>query len=197
MSISFFLIFTIIVVFIYQWGHRKNLRLSREWAKDLETVFQPKEKQYRWLGGVLGFIAEYQVPGFKSIKAVLRLRPRHSLLYIPFALFTGYKDKLQILLYLSKNTNQEFHLLKKGQHIEEEKRFKIKDIHIYGREFLLLYEKELPLTTINLFSHRQLCLLRHLALIKKQNILFLEFHFCPAENQEVIKAVQKLFLTFT
>ncbi|HEC50165.1 MAG TPA: hypothetical protein ENI40_03300, partial [Candidatus Desulfofervidus auxilii] len=83
MSISFFLIFTIIVVFIYQWGYRKNLKLSQHWAKDLEAVFQPKEKQYKWLGGVLGFIAEYQVPGFKSIKAVLRLRPRHSLLYIP------------------------------------------------------------------------------------------------------------------
>ncbi len=190
------LVFSLGLIGVYHWGMRYNLRLCRKWAHILEEFFSPQEKEYTWLGGVIGFTAEYKVPPFRQVKVVLRLVPRHSLLYWPFAFFMGRRDCLQILFYLPQGVKEEVHLIRKSlriPHISNQAKLKRQRLHLQGMPFILLFEKEPPAFVQSIAAH---CLsgLKHLAFTKENNICYLELFLKEKELGKLIKACLDILL---
>ncbi len=105
------LLLTLLLVAAYLYGYRKNLSLIREASMQLEEALRPDDAEYTWLGGTVGFSAEYRVKGFRSVQAVLRLIPRQSLLYLPVVLLSGRSDTLQLLFRLEQVQGPVFHIL--------------------------------------------------------------------------------------
>jgi len=178
---------SIVLIVIYQWGIRKNISLSRKISKLLEKGLKPKDTQYTWLGGVLGFSATYTVDGFEKVEAILRLFPRHSLLYLPFALLRGSSDTLQILLYLKNDPQkyepEEFHLIKKGHnvYVEDKDQFKEKELLLADNQFILLYKDSPPrFLTENLINQRFYNNITHIAYTHPEKVFYAEIKACSS-----------------
>ncbi len=78
----------------FYWGYKKNLQIMKDTAKLLEEYFTPAKKSYTWIGGVVGFDAQYFLLDGRKIHIRLILLPRHAILYYPFSLLTSKHDKL-------------------------------------------------------------------------------------------------------
>ncbi len=182
----FLVLLSIVLIIIYQWGIKKNISLSRKISKILEDGLGAKDAQYTWLGGVLGFSARYLVDGFKKVEAILRLFPRHSLLYWPFALLLGRRDNLRLLFYLkdkasisNKGLLNEFHLIEKGysSYINNKlNEFRTRDIQLNNKAFILFYKKTIPkFLSTKLCSNDYFSSIRHIAYTPDKAILYFEF----------------------
>lgn len=99
MAILILLGLTLILVLGFVWGQRKNLKLIKRAMVTLENVFEPKDVEYKWLGGVLGVEGTYVLksPNLK-LKFSLLMLPRHSWLYFPIAYLRTRGDKLYITI---------------------------------------------------------------------------------------------------
>ena len=78
----------------FYWGYKKNLSIMKETAKLLEEYFTPARKHYTWIGGVVGFEAQYFLLDGRKIHIKLILLPRHAILYYPISLLLNKSDKL-------------------------------------------------------------------------------------------------------
>ncbi len=132
----------------YFLGRRKNLILIREYANVIEHALKPIDKTYTWVGGYIGFKAEYKVKQevVKTVKATLHLKPRLSLFYYPIAKLTMRHDKLYVVMETSKDIAGEAHLIQKGMYrmippgIEHVEKFHKKDVKLGDRDFEMLYQ---------------------------------------------------------
>jgi len=132
----------------YFLGRRKNLILMREYADAIEHALKPIDKTYTWVGGYIGFKAEYKVKQevVKTVKATLHLKPRLSLFYYPIAKLTMRHDKLYVVMETSKDIASEAHLIQKGMYrmippgIEHVEKFHKKDVKLGDRDFEMLYQ---------------------------------------------------------
>ena len=138
-------IFTLLLIYTYYNGQRTNLKKIRDTVVSLEKAFNPAEKSYTWLGGVVGFSADFKVQGFEEVRAVLTLMPRQSLLYMPFVLLRGAEDRLQMLFFMREKPSEELHIIpigKKHPHIRNPERLK-RSIERHGDvDVEILYERE-------------------------------------------------------
>ena len=133
----------------YFLGRRKNLVLMKRYANVLENALKPDDQQYTWLGGYIGFKAEYNGKWgvVNKVRPTLHLKPRLSLLYYPIALLTMRHDKLYIVMETSREIEGEAHLIQKGYYrigpnIENEEKFRRTDTNLGGKNFELLYQKQ-------------------------------------------------------
>ncbi len=193
-----FLGLSLLIIGFYQWGMRHNLKLCRLWAQTLEEILTPQTKKYTWLGGVIGFSAEYSNPSFKKIKAVLRLIPRQSLFYLPIALLTGRRDTLQLLFYLPYKVKEEIHLIKKRlymPHVENQDQFQKREFALKGNSFILLSQQSLcQAKFFQLLSPQIMRDLNHLALTKRHNVFYIEITASnPGQAKDTICLLAKKF----
>jgi len=141
------IIFAVVTTAQYFLGRRKNLLLIQEYAKAMEDALKPVDKQYTWVGGYIGFKAEYKVKQetVRIVRATLHMMPRLSLLYYPVAKLTMRHDKLYVILETSKNIDGEAHLIQKGYYrigpgIKDEEKFLRRDVRLGDEEFEMLYQ---------------------------------------------------------
>lgn len=97
----------------FYWGYKKNLAIMKEISKQLEEHFTPVRKYYTWIGGVIGFEAQYFLLGGKKIHIKLILLPRHAIIYYPIALLINRGDKLYFRGKLDLSEIEEKHVIKK------------------------------------------------------------------------------------
>lgn len=117
MNINIFIILILLTFFIsisYIYGFRKNYRLIKNVAKRLEEELQPIDKTYTWLGGVVGFSAEYNVVNLSKIKITFSTIPRQSILFLPIAILMGRYDKLELLIPVKKKILNDINIVKKS-----------------------------------------------------------------------------------
>lgn len=100
---------TVVLLFGYAWGRRRNLGLTREVSALLEAVFDPEDKTYTWIGGLSGFRADFRLTSGWELHATLVMRPWHSLLFLPFSLIFFGGDRLFIDLRGAALTSEEGH----------------------------------------------------------------------------------------
>ncbi len=62
-------------------GRKVNWKLTVETVEFLEKELNPKEKVYTWIGGYIGFTAEYMTD-YGKIRIVQTLLPRHAILWL-------------------------------------------------------------------------------------------------------------------
>ncbi len=130
----------------YFMGRRHNVLLMRMYAGALEQALKPVDQKYTWIGGYIGYKAEYKVKDeyFKQVRATLHLMPRMSMMYFPVARFTMRHDKLYFVFECKQSLPGEAHLIKKGQYrfvppgIEHEEKFRRREVTVGGVEFQLL-----------------------------------------------------------
>ncbi|MCK4263039.1 MAG: hypothetical protein KAW95_03240 [Dehalococcoidia bacterium] len=130
----------------YFFGRRKNVLLMKQYASALEGALKPGDQTYTWVGGYIGFRAEYKVKSelVKRVKATLHLKPRMSLLYYPIALVTMRHDKLYLVVEVGKKVSGEGHLIRKGHYrvippgIANVERFRKREVALGNVQFELL-----------------------------------------------------------
>jgi len=130
----------------YFFGRRQNAALMNLYSHTCERALKPLDQKYTWIGGYIGFKAEYKIKDevVKQVKATLQLKPRMSLLYLPVARFTMRHDKLFIVFECKQSLPGEAHLIKKGQYrlvpagIDHVEQFRKREVTVGGEEFELL-----------------------------------------------------------
>lgn len=140
------IVFALLVTASYFIGRRRNLLLMSTYARDIEGALRPTDKEYSWIGGYIGFRADYRTgqKDVKRVKATLQLLPRMSLLYFPIAKVTMRHDKLYFIVETSGSIAGEAHLIQKGHYrlippgIEHPERFRRKELRLGDRDFELL-----------------------------------------------------------
>ncbi len=128
-------------------GRRKNASLMKVYGDVCEKELKPVDQQYTWVGGYIGFRADYKMKDeiVKAVKVTLHLKPRMSLLYYPVARFTMPHDKLFVVIESKRGLPGEAHLIQKGQYrfvpagIDHIEQFRRRDVVLGGVEFELLY----------------------------------------------------------
>ena len=195
--ITLFIGVSVVISLVYIAGYKKNIKIMKKMAETLEETFQPKDKLYTYLGGVLGFIAEYQVDGFEKVSITLRLIPRQSALYLPFMFVTSGKDSLQIMFYTKKPVVSEFHLIKESflkmtkPKVYNRSKLKSERIEIEGTKYEMLtenlkYKKFIEFVPI--FNKRQF---NHLAITKEKSIVYVNLLFYRMDYEQLKNSLRK------
>ncbi|AEA34300.1 hypothetical protein [Hippea maritima] len=195
--ITIFIGISVAISLVYIAGYKKNIKIMKEMAKSLESALNPKDKLYTYLGGVLGFSAEYKVDGFKKVFINLRLIPRQSILYLPFMFVTSGKDSLQIMFYTEKPIRGEFHIIKEDP-------LKLAKPKIYNREKLskeisTINNKKYEIlkdsnrysnfkNLIKLFNDKHF---NHLAITKENSIVYINLLFYKMNYKEFKNSLKK------
>jgi hypothetical protein len=165
-------------------GRRTNANLMTLYAAVLERVLKPVDQKYTWIGGYVGYRAEYKVQDelVKVVKASLQLKPRVSMLYYPIARFTMPHDKLYLVFECKRALPGEAHLIKKGQYrfipagIDRIEQFRRRWVTLGGVEFELLYldakgEKEL-MNWADSIKADDYAMINHLSFTSSTNVVY-------------------------
>ncbi len=113
MSFLIFIILSIILIIGFYFGRQKNISIMLNFAKHLEELVKPEDKEYQWIGGIAGFKAKFKKRGFKRIEITFTLLPRHSLLFLPFSYLFFKGDRIFIVIEPINHFKKEWHLLNK------------------------------------------------------------------------------------
>jgi hypothetical protein len=195
--ITLFVGISVVISLVYIAGYKKNIKIMKQMSESLERAFSPKDKLYTYLGGVLGFIAEYQIDGFEKISITLRLIPRQSALYLPFMFVTSGKDSLQIMFYTKKPVVSEFHIIKESPlkltkpKIYNKDKLTSSKINIDGIKYEILkdsdrYEKFIDF--MKLFNKNKF---NHLAITKDNSIVYVNLLFYKMNYEELEESLKK------
>lgn len=173
-----FVLFSLFLVAGFYIGVRRNISKARSIASLLEESLKPEDQTYTWLGGVIGFYAEYKVKGFDRVTATLRLSPRHAVLWYPFSWLLGRRDNLQMLFFLNRKIKGEFHIVRSSLF---EPRIKgeglAKDTVVFkGASWKLLFNDRRMEKKLFSLLEPVLPLLKHAALTPDKNVLYLSFN---------------------
>jgi len=178
-------------------GRRDNLALMRIFSHELENAIAPKDKVYTWLGGYIGFKADYDVEEgtLDKVEATLTLLPRHSLLYFPIALLISKRDRLYLVFRLQKKPSNETHIIekryKRTRKIEEEVAFDVEEISVGKKNFKVLYEKSsIAKTLVSWFKNLEdPSLIKHIAIVPKTNVFYVFMKPKPGLVEDYVKDI--------
>ncbi len=94
-------------------GRKMNVKLMEDSLKIVQKILQPKDKNYTWLGGYVGYRAYYKIQrdNIEEFNITVTLVPRQSAFYYPIALFTSRMDKIYIVAYPYTKIRREVHLI--------------------------------------------------------------------------------------
>jgi len=185
------LLFSILLVVAYYRGGKKNLRILKASADMLEETLRPADKTYTWLGGTIGFRAEYRVSGFEKVEALVTVLPRQSLLYMPFALLRGSRDRLEIIFFLQNSVDSELHIIKQSELRQAPalKQRSLMEVDVSVPEGYSILASRPDSATLkgmlrkkDSFFTPHLC---HLALVPERKTLFMSFSL-PTSNPTVV-----------
>ncbi len=187
---------TFYLIWSFYYGYRKNVKLAREISKIFEKFFDPIDKTYTWLGGAIGFRAIYRVKDkfIKQILLNLRLQPRQSVLYfiLKLIILRGIKDNIQLLFYLNKKINYEFHAIKEkynpkifSTNLKEEKNEKYRFLYSSN------YPKILKELSIDILEATPI---KHIAITPDRKVVYFDLDFKNLEDIKNTLEKIKLFL---
>ncbi|HPL30525.1 MAG TPA: hypothetical protein PLG21_20980 [Anaerolineae bacterium] len=128
-------------------GRRQNVNLMKYYASVMELALKPSDQRYTWIGGYLGYKADYQMKddAIKAVKVTLHLKPRMSVFYLPVSRLTMPRDRMYVVIESKRGLPGEAHLIKKGQYrlipagIEHIEQFRRRELVLGGVEFEALY----------------------------------------------------------
>ena len=170
-----------ISVIQYYRGRKLNLLLMEHYIKAVKDVIKPEDETYTWLGGYIGFRAEYKVnrDNIRKFEFTLTLLPRHSILYFPISLLTSRHDKLYIVIRPFAQIKREAHLIQKGYYrlkpdIENEAFLQKETVEIAGKKYEALYEKKRDIENLKEFieSLSNPHNVKHVSLTPKTNVFY-------------------------
>lgn len=191
MYFSLFIIFSLLISVCYYLGRKKNLGIVKSVGKSLEETLKPLDQNYTWLGGTIGFRANFKIRDFKNVQATLTLLPRQSPLYYPASFLVSGFDRLYVTFFLISGLNSEGHIINRGYFkfrgpkIENLSSLSEKKLESNNKKFLLFYENhEIEVILLNIFKELDkegyLGIVKHIALVPERNTIF--FLIVPKEK---------------
>lgn len=91
-GITALMVLSVASVMWYFRERKKILLFMRDYVKELEEFFKPRDKTYTLLGYLVGFRAVYKLHGGDELYILLTTTPRYALLYVPFIKLLGRED---------------------------------------------------------------------------------------------------------
>ncbi|NJE10556.1 hypothetical protein [Thermococcus sp. MAR1] len=179
-------------------GRKLNLMLMEHYIQAVKEVIKPEDELYTWLGGYIGFRAEYKVhrDNLRKFEYTLTLLPRHSLLYFPIALITSRHDKLYLVIKPFSDIRREAHLIQKGYYrmrpgIDNEELLRKEVIEIAGKQYEALYEKRRDVENLKALieSLSRPANIKHVSLTPKTNVFYVQMKPEPETIGEDIKRI--------
>ena len=186
-------------------GRRHNTNLMKYYANIMEPALRPTDQQYTWIGGYLGYRAEYQMKDdvIKDIKVTLHLKPRMSIFYLPVSRFTMPHDRMYVVIQSKKGLPGEAHLIKKGQYrfipagIDRPEQFQRRNVVLGGVEFEVMYldsrGERAVLGWAESIKAEDYSMIKHLSFTSSTNVVYARME--PGEA--LIPAVLKTGQEFT
>jgi len=177
--ISILIILAGVTVLQFFRGRKLNLQLAEFYMNVSIAEFKPKDRNFVWLGGYIGYRAYFDLEDGLKLEYTLTLLPRQSLLYFPISLLTNRHDKLYLVFKLRK-LNGEAHLIKKGYYrlrpkIEDEIALKKEIVRVHNLEYELIYDRkeyaDLLLKFIEGFSRIEN--VKHISLTPSTKVLYI------------------------
>lgn len=146
-----FIVLSLSLVLGFYWGRGFNVRKARDVSSTLEKIFKPRDQIYTWIGGYIGFYAEYKTNGFKKVEVTFTMLPRQSWLYLPFVWLLGKRDKINILFRTASKKLPDLHLVKSSfkEDIPENKNYQIKKMRLGNKIFKIYNLSEEDLLRLN------------------------------------------------
>ncbi len=163
-------------------GRKLNTLMMVKYIRDFEENLKPKDKLYTYIGGYIGFKANYDLKDnfIKKFELTLTLLPRHSLLYLPISYLTRKHDRLYVILRLNEKFGYDAHIIKKhfyfpGPMIDNIETFKKEKIVLDGKDFNVLYKNKSDLDRLIELAKNSVGFnnLRHICYTRDTNVLFL------------------------
>ncbi|AFK22434.1 hypothetical protein [Pyrococcus sp. ST04] len=186
-------------------GRRLNLMLMQHYLRAIEDVVKPKDKDYVWLGGYVGFRGLYKLDDKDILKFeyTLTLLPRHSILYFPISLLISRHDKLYIVVRPTFEILREVHLLQKGYFrmkpkIEREIELIRETFEVNGIKYEALYENREDVEEVMKFlqSFSNTKNVKHVAIVPKTNVIYVFMKPEPETIEEDVKNVLRFVRNF-
>lgn len=182
-------------------GRRRNLERARSISRELEGALHPKDQTYTWLGGVLGFKAEYRgIDWAPRVEATLTLLPRHSLLYLPVAMLLAGGDRLFVLAYPAKSIRGEAHVIaapyrRRLGRLAGEEGWRRESVNIGGQQFEILGEDPRIVASLRdwIRSLPQSRRVKHVALVPNTGTLYLYVTPVPGDVRPIIDSALAWF----
>ena len=196
------LLFTVILVLAgiaslqFYRGRKLNLLLMEHYIKVIKDIVKPEDENYVWLGGYIGFRADYKVnrQNIKKFEFTLTLLPRQSLLYFPVSLVTSRHDKLYVVIRPFNNIRREAHLIQKGYYrlrpdIENEDLLQKETVRIGSKDYEALYEKKRDIMKLKelVESLSKPGNIKHISLTPKTNVFYVQMKPEPETISEDVK----------
>lgn len=163
-------------------GRKLNTLMMVKYIRDFEENLKPKDKLYTYIGGYIGFKANYDLKEdfIKKIELTLTLLPRHSLLYLPISYLTRKHDRLYVVLRLNEKFGYDAHIIKKhfyfpGPMIDNIETYKREEMVFDGKDFYVLYKNKIDLDRLIELAQNSVGFnnLRHICYTRETNVLFL------------------------
>jgi len=198
------LLFTVILILAgvaslqFYRGRKLNLMLMEHYIKVMREVVKPEDENYTWLGGYIGFRAEYLVNkgNIKKFEFTLTLLPRHSLLYFPISLATSRHDKLYVVVRPLSEIKREAHLIQKGYYrlgldIDNIDVLNREIIEIDGKKYHALYRKRRDIDELKAFVERFKTPrnVKHVAMTPDTNVFYVQMKPDPETISEDAKNI--------
>ncbi|NJE07369.1 hypothetical protein E3E31_02265 [Thermococcus sp. M39] len=179
-------------------GRRLNLMMMQHYLRTIEDILNPKDKDYVWIGGYVGFRAFYKVRegNIDKFEYTLTLLPRQSILYFPFSKLVNRHDKLYIVIKPYSTIKREVHLIQKGYYrikpkIEDEELLQREIIEVNGKQYEALFEKRRDVELLKEFlqGFSKVENIKHISLTPKTNVLYIFMKPEPDTIEEDIKHI--------
>ncbi|AEJ60933.1 hypothetical protein Spith_0653 [Spirochaeta thermophila DSM 6578] len=133
----------------YFWGRRKNRWMSGFIAQETEEVLTPEDTHYVNIGGTIGYHFTYRLKApFTEAKGTFTLLPRQSILYLPFSLLLGHRDRYFLTLFTDRPLLGEGHLVHEPYYrkllrtIPNRAALTEERITCGGKSYVLLYDRK-------------------------------------------------------
>ena len=180
-------------------GGRKNVGVIMTACRTLERVFEPVDKTYTNIGGVVGFNFTYELTSpLRRLEGTITTLPRHAVLYLPISRWlVRREDALLLTVYCER-------LLPGRGHIVEQSHYRRDSLSLEDTEsmfdtpvqrerssFLLLWYNPLIRDRLEWmlaqFSDTATECLRYLGYYGSDNYLAATFHAVHPELESVLR----------
>ncbi|HIH72894.1 MAG: hypothetical protein PWP49_1318 [Thermococcaceae archaeon] len=162
-------------------GRKLNLGIMDYYLRTIEKVVKPKDKNYVWLGGYVGFRAFYKVNegNIDKFEYTLTLLPRQSIFYFPISKLINRHDKIYFVIKPYATIKREAHLIQKGYYrfrpnIEDEELLQREIVEVNGIQYEALFEKKRDVELLKEFlqGFSKVENVKHVSLTPKTNVLY-------------------------
>jgi hypothetical protein len=184
-------------------GRKINTFMMIQYIREFEKELKPKDKIYTYIGGYVGFKANYEINenSIRNIDLTLTLLPRQSILYLPISYLTRKHDRLYVIFRFKERFGYDAHIIKKnfyfpGPIIENIETFKKDEILIDNIKFLVFYKNRNDLDRLIEITKNSVGFLnlRHIGYTRETNVLFL---LVKPELEKTAKDLKKLLKTIS